>query len=194
MRTVQPCSRSVPTLLAALAASIPTGAVSAGEVIPCAELSVPPACIRVTPDATLEIEVTIVDCGGHAMPDTEVALVWSPACDGLVECETGLPPVVHHGITDPASTATFELAIGGCCTADDAVVVIAQPGDVVIARFDAVGSPDSDASGEVVLADFVRFQAGFLTQDACFDYADCDGHVGLQDFVSFQQLFLGACD
>lgn len=199
-------ARTTTVLTCVLAFAAGVGAARADGLPPgpCSDL---PTCIRVSPDGQLTVSGTVRTVTCEPVVNQPVRLVVSPQCMDLRLCPDVPSPFVLSTLTDADGDFVFAPAAGGCCAAPGAMEIHADPGDVTIAVYDAVGSPDSGGNGTSVadlvvnLNDFSRFSQGFLTQNPCFDYtvenpdaADtCDGDVRLADFAAFSRRFLATC-
>ena len=177
--------------LVALTAMIAIPATSMA-IVPDPGLSSTPDCIRVNPDGSVGVDVSVVGTDGSPLGNEEVRLIFSASCTDLAEC-SGMSPIVLALTSGAAGTVSFAPEMGGCCMASGAAEIEADPGAVTLASYGDVGSADNDGSLDVALDDFVRFQAAFLTTDSCHDLANCDNNVQLPDFVNFQARFLTAC-
>ncbi len=162
-----------------------------GVVCPDPQAVDAPLCMRFSPDGGIPLEVTVLGSDGLPLGDATVEMIFSAACDELVSCETGLPPTVLTALTDASGVVVFSPRLGGTCVTTDAVRIESFGCD--LGRYDSAASADNDGDGQVGLADFVRFQMGFLSADPRFDFADCDDFVSLSDFVEFQRHFLAEC-
>lgn len=160
--------------------------------VPDPLLSVIPECLRVSPDGALDVPVQILFCDGTPGAFVDVRLIIDPACQTEISGCDGA--TVYTVITNGAGDAVIEPLLGGCCVADPAAIIEADPGAVtILPRYETIGSPDNDADLMVQLDDFVRFQGAFLGSDACHDLSGCDEDVMLSDFVVFQGRFLARC-
>ncbi len=98
------------------------------------------------------------------------------------------PNVQLSGITNAEGQVTFNLSMGGCALATQAVRILAN--GVVIRIYPRLLSPDYDGlgDGEVSLTDFAFFGAAYIAgAPGCTDYYN-DGATGIDDFSGF-----GAC-
>lgn len=152
-----------------------------------------PGCVRVDPSGALSFDVRIYSEGsGEPHVGYEVRAVFHPSCTDLIQVDAGCDqPTVYLGMLDGAGMESFDFEIGGCCELPGAMVIEVDPGAItMLPVFGSIGSNDSNADGVSNLADFVAFQAAFLSADTCHDLTGCDGNVVLADFVAFQSLFL----
>ena len=147
-----------------------------------------PECIVVSPDGSMEVEFR-VEWAGEPVVGEQARLIFDPGtpyyfCDGFV----------ITGITDADGRVVFAPQIGGCAEGPGRVSFEIDPGAVTGAVYDTVGSPDSNADGQVALDDFVEFMAVFLsTGESCQDLDGCNDTVNLSDFVVFFGAFDTAC-
>jgi len=152
-----------------------------------------PDCLRVDPSGAIPFDVSVYNQGsGQPHAGYEIRAIFDPSCTDLVQVDAGCSrPTVFVGTLDTAGMESFEFLIGGCCDVAGAMVIEVDPGAVALFPiYHSIGSNDSNGDGRSNLADFVAFQAEFLTASTCHDLAGCDENVQLADFVAFQTLFL----
>lgn len=152
-----------------------------------------PDCIRLSPDGSLVLEGFIIGTDGNPCAGTEIRAQFGAGCEDLVVCPDGGPATVFTTLTDDAGQFAFTLQVGGCCEGAGAFTLETGEGYTLLPVYNSVGSPDMNGDLVVNLADFVLFQAAFLSADTCADLASCDGSVALADFAAFQSQFLATC-
>jgi hypothetical protein len=174
------------------AACLVAFASTANAIVPDADNSITPDCIRVAPDGAFSIDVTVIGTDLNPLGGEEVRVIFSASCSDLVDVSAGCAqPTVLSGTTNGAGEISFSPEIGGCCEEAGAVTIEADPGAVTLLPvYDNVGSNDNNSTGDSTLPDFVNFQAAFLADESCNDLDGCDEEVGLADFVVFQANFL----
>ncbi len=189
-------------------------------IIPDADNSDTPDCIRICPAGDINMVTVVRDQNGEAMPDTPVRMIFSTAADAdIFWCDGQAHPVIEL-TTGAGGEANFLIYAGGCHIwegpdeppVDDpgCVIIQADPGAVVLDTYEDVGSPDlhTDAGsppngdGDVDLLDFVVFAQVFDLNHHCGDLNDdgtapldgiCDEDIDLLDFVVFAQHFDHLC-
>jgi len=139
------------------------------------------------PPAGTEFTVNVRNASDQPIPNAFVSVV-ALVPGNHVECAN----IVASGNTDGDGNITFNLAMGGCTYGVDAVDIVANT--VTIRTYQALVSPDQDASGAVSLGDFTAFAAAYSAgAPGCHDY-DGSGACGLSDFTLFGQCFNLTCD
>ena len=179
--------------LALMAVLIPSTLLA---VVPDPGLSTTPACIRVFPNGSLNLNGQVIGNNGLPLGNNQVRLIFAAACTGLRICPVSPPtqPTVITVTSNATGNFTFTPKVGGCCSATISASIEADPGAVTLRVYNAVGSADNTGDLSVTLGDFVNFQAAFNTAQSCNDIdGSCNGNVTLGDFVVFQALFNTTC-
>jgi hypothetical protein len=101
--------------------------------------------------------------------------------------------LILQKVTDANGRATFNLSMGGCTIAPNAVTILANT--IPIRTYSSIKSPDwaPTADGDVDLSDFVYFARRYGVGGAgCTDY-DGSGVTNLVDFVFFANAWGNRC-
>jgi hypothetical protein len=168
------------------------------------------------PAGDIQQVVELRDKNNDAMANWPVHMVFTQACEAMINWCEGQPHPVITQITDAEGIAIFRIRAGGCCVDgypapcdNDAggvnTVVIEADELGILNAYSGVGSPDMHSEenigepwgrgdGDVDLNDFVRFSSVFLTDCACGDLHWCDNDIDLNDFVAFSGHFLHTCE